>query len=163
MHIDSAVNYLRKHMKYASSTIVIICENAPGSRGAEMYHLARDRKDCVVMNEYGTQRQYGVQKDFTKTQSMGLKTRNLLESDGLSFATDMGTFPCANAAEYAMNVRRLKLSLIDQLTAFSIDEKGRWTGKIAGKNDDIAVSVMMTYYWSEVFIKSSNYADVRVR
>jgi hypothetical protein len=159
--IDSCINYINRHPKYAYATIVLIVENAPGSRGAEIYSLVRDYTHCVVMNEYGRQRQHGVPKDAPITKSMGIKTRMLLECHGIGFAEDMGTYPCANAVEYKNNIKKLQLQLVSELQAFWIDALGRWSGKTGGKNDDVAISLMIPYYWALVFLESTHYAADR--
>ena len=51
----------------------------------------------------------------------------------------------------------MKNELLRQLTAFEIDERGRWSGKHAGI-DDMGVAVQMAPHWAQDFWSEEQYA-----
>ena len=161
-HVAACVDFLRRTYPYRAAKLVFVVENLPGSRGGEIGHVVRDVADCVVMREYGKDARPGVPKDPVKTQTMGVRTRRLLQMDAVHFAHNMGTYPCDTAAEYEKARDAIRKQLVEQLMAFEIDEHGRWTGKNGPSGlDDLAVSFMMAYYWVETFFESPKYEAER--
>jgi len=160
-HLTACITYLRQ--RYTAALIFVV-ENLPGSRGGELAHQTRDVSNSITMREYGQDKRPGVPKDRVKTQTMGVRTRRLLQMRSIHFSSDMGTYPCDSAVENARAVAEIQHQICDQLLAFEIDEHGRWTGKNgATGRDDVAVALMMCYYWAETFMESSQYEEFRIK
>lgn len=161
-HVMACVNFLRTTLPYTGAGLVYVVENLPGSRGGELAYQLRNVTGCITMSEYGHDKRPGVPKTPVTTQNMGVRTRNLLNSNSIHIARNMGTFPGATPDESAAAARDVQKKLIDQLLAFEIDDHGRWTGKNGPSGrDDLAVALMMTYYWYETFCQSAAYQGFR--
>jgi hypothetical protein len=162
-HLMSCVQWLRAHPVYRHAGLVFVCENLPGSNGAELAYQMRDVADSTSMCEFGKDNRPGVPKTPEITENMVQRMRRLLNTDALHFASDVSTFGADKLRTDAMIDQ-----LCDQLLAFERVPVGpnsarfKWSGKNGGSGrDDLGVAALMPAYWAEVFYDSPAYYEFR--
>lgn len=160
-HLVTCVNWLRKHPVYRHAGLVFVCENLPGSNGAELAYQMRDVPASISMCEFGRDKRPGVPKTPDITENMVLRMRRLLNTDALHFAADMGTYAGdAPAADAMIDQLCNQMLAFERVPLANNSTRSKWSGKNAGR-DDLAVAGLMPAYWAEVFYESPDYLDFR--
>lgn len=135
-----------------------------GRRGEEMANIVAHERDVLSMrHQQGPNGKAGVPKTHSTTIEMGTLFQRLMHEGCIRFAEHVGTYEGASASPPAYNATAAtdkKNELLRQLTAFEVDERGRWSGKHAGV-DDMGVAVQMAPYWSQEFWMQEQYGAWR--
>lgn len=157
-HIMACLKFLSREFRTAG--VVMIVENLPSSRGSEIGYQVAHIESVVMMCEFGSDNRPGVPKTRATTQKMTAEMRELLVTDSIHFAKNMGTYPQEDMRLQPEAVEKQQVLLCNELTAFQVDDQGRISGKAAGP-DDAAVAVMTVILWAPHFLKSPAYQKWR--
>jgi len=138
---------------YGNVDIVFAAEYAPARTPAALEHAVKTIPGVYTMREVKVDGQHhsGVPKTQENTRDMIKMTSTLLDSDMIRFSQDYMT-----VEDEAGRKCKIISMLMEQLQNFqwkadTSGDHGKFTGKVGGKNDDLAVSLFMLVYWSTMF------------
>lgn len=154
------VRNLSTHSFYQHVPIVVGVESAPKLAAGQLQYSLRE--GCGIGNLYGMREidggaTYGLPKTHERTGIMVWEFQNLMMRHAVRFSADH----CSVRSD----PKEMRSMFLEQLRVFKFDVdpktgQGRHHGKVAGKNDDLAVSTLMIPYWSSKFKLNSIYRDI---
>lgn len=153
-----------RHGYYADVPVVVGVESAPKRTPIRLEYALRNTwgPDQVChMKEVEAGKAYGLPKTEKTTGNMVFLMRHQITNRGVRFSADYCT--------YRSDTRVIRSMFEEQLRAYKFEvdpntKKGKYTGKVAGRNDDLIISALMAPYWSSRFKMNARYSHyVRAR
>ncbi len=154
------------HRYYEDVPVVVGVESAPKRTAIRLEYALRRNcglQDIIHMKEVGSGRNeaYGLPKTVKTTADMVFQMRHLIKQRGVRYSRDY--------CSYQSDPTLMRATFEEQLRVYKFEgdpktDKGKYTGKIAGRSDDLIISTMMGPFWSSTFKLSPRYrGTVRAR
>ena len=139
-HFDSINNIIR----FKSSTKVFIPENNLGNEATHMASMLKKRTD--VKTYWQTEKKPGINKDHKTSDNYQFLMDTKLNHDGIRFDGDFFTNSKIYTRESIKDLLKEQM-LIYHYEYDPVREKGKLTGKMGDKQDDLLIATMQCLYY----------------
>lgn len=149
--MNAVYKTIRDDKDFRNVPLVIIPEVEPGGNvsDCEAYFDITD-SNLIIMHESTFKKKCGVPKQMENTIIMVHKAMNILKNRHLLFDSNFIT-TFSNSSQEIID------KLIKQFLCFEevFDPRGKreFNGKASNSNDDLLISLIMTFFWSIKFLK----------